>query len=153
MLNRGAEQLLGRAVGPLQFRLVVMPTVVTLVAIRAGLRDARGGQPAFLWGIISDRGRRRRRMLAAWKDVARMFIVALVLDTVYQIMVLPAFSVVQSLIVAVACAIVPYVVFRSSTTLLARGFSRKQAGTTGVSKEDATGEGQDRQEKPGQTDE
>jgi hypothetical protein len=43
-LTRGVEQLLGRASGPLQFRLVVMPTVVTLLAIRAGLRDARDGK-------------------------------------------------------------------------------------------------------------
>ena len=45
-------------------------------------------------------------------------------------MVLRAFYVVQALIVAVACAIVPYILFRGSTTLLARGLSRKQAGPT-----------------------
>ena len=49
MLSRGAAQLLGRAGGPLHFRLVMMPTVVTILAVRAGLRDAREGQPAFLW--------------------------------------------------------------------------------------------------------
>ena len=130
MLNRGIEQLFGRAIGPLNFRLVVMPTVVTLLAIRAGLRDAREGQPAFLWGIISDPSRRRQRMLAAWKDITRIFIVAIVLDTVYQLMVLRAFYVVQALIVAVACAIVPYVLFRGPTTRLARLLSGKQAGPT-----------------------
>ena len=128
MLNRSIEQLFGRASGPLQFRLVVMPTVVTLLAIRAGFRDAREGQPAFLWGIISDPNRRRQRMLAAWKDIARIFIVAIVLDTAYQVMVLRAFHVVQALIVAVACAIVPYVLFRGPTTRLARLLSGKQAG-------------------------
>jgi hypothetical protein len=46
MLNRHIEQLLGRAIGPLDFRLMVMPTVVTLLAIRAGLRDVHEGQPA-----------------------------------------------------------------------------------------------------------
>ena len=130
ILIRGVEQLLGRAIGPLQFRLVVMPTVVTLLAIRAGLRDAREGQPAFLWGIISDASRRRQRMLAAWKDITRIFIVAIVLDTVYQLMVLRAFYVVQALIVAVACAIVPYVLFRGPTARLARLLSGKQAEST-----------------------
>ena len=125
MLSRGVEQLLGRAIGPLQFRLFVMPTVVTILAIRAGLRDARAGEPAFLWGIISEPSRRRQRMLAAWKDVARIFIVAIVLDTVYQVMVLRAFYVVQALIVAVACAIVPYVLFRGPTARLARVLSGK----------------------------
>ena len=129
IMNRGVEQLLGRAIGPLQFRLIVMPTVVTLLAIRAGLRDAREGQPAFLWGIISEANRRRQRMLAAWKDIARIFIVAMVLDTAYQLMVLRTFYIVQALIVAVACAIVPYVLFRGPTARLARLLSGKQAGT------------------------
>jgi hypothetical protein len=104
--------------------------VVTLLAIRAGLRDAREGQPAFLWGIISDPGRRRQRMLAAWKDIGRIFIVAIVLDTAYQLMVLRAFYVVQALIVAVACAIVPYVLFRGPAARLARGLSGKWFGET-----------------------
>ena len=55
---------------------------------------------------------------------------AIVLDTAYQLMVLRAFFVVQALIVAVACAIVPYILFRGTTTLLVRGLSGKRAGPT-----------------------
>ena len=132
IISRGVEQLLGRASGPLQFRLVVMPTVVTLLAIRAGLRDARAGEPAFLWGIITNPAERRKRLLAGWKDITRIFIVAIVLDTVYQVMVLRAFYVVQALIVAVACAIVPYVLFRGSITIVARALAGKRHGTTSV---------------------
>ena len=138
ILNRGVEQLLGRANGPLQLRLVVMPTVVTILAIRAGLRDARTGEPAFLWGIISDPSRRRQRVRAAWRDVTRIFIVAIVLDTVYQVMVLRAFYVVQALIVAVACAIVPYVLFRGPAARLARVLSGKKARAANVSAGDTT---------------
>jgi hypothetical protein len=132
MISRGVEQLLARASGPLQFRLVVMPTVVTLLAIRAGLSDARTGEPAFLLGIICDSNRRRERILAAWKDITRIFIVALVLDTAYQVMALRAFYVMQALIVAVACAIVPYVLFRGPTTRLARTLSGKRCGESHV---------------------
>ena len=138
MISRGVEQLLGRASGPLHLRLVIMPTMVTLLAIRAGLRDARAGEPAFLWGIISDPSRRRQRARAAWKDITRIFIVALVLDTVYQVMVLRAFYVVQALIVAVACAIVPYVLFRGPAARLARVLSGRKARATNVSAGDTT---------------
>jgi len=138
MLSRGVEQLLGRASGPLHLRLVIMPTVVTTLAIRAGLRDARTGEPAFLWGIISDPSRRRQRIHAAWKDITRIFIVALVLDTVYQVTVLRAFYVVQALIVAVACAIVPYVLFRGPAARLARVLSGKKARAANVSAGDTT---------------
>ena len=122
----------------MHFRLVITPTVVTFLAIRAGLKDAREGQPAFLWGIIANPAERRRRLLSGWKDITRIFIVALVLDTAYQLIVLRAFYVVQALIVAVVCAIVPYVLFRGPTTRLARGLSRKQAGATNVSAANTT---------------
>ena len=36
-----ADQLIGRFSGPLNFRLVVMPTVVTLLALRADQRQQR----------------------------------------------------------------------------------------------------------------
>lgn len=130
IISRGVEQLLGRASGPLHFRLFVMPTVVTLLAIRAGLRDARTGEPAFLWAVIWDPSRRRQRILAARKDIARVFIMAIVLDTVYQIFVLREFHIVQALIVAVACAIVPYVLFRGPTARLARALSGKKTTPT-----------------------
>ncbi len=54
----------------------------------------------------------------------------MVLDTVYQITVLRAFYVVQALIVAVACAILPYLLFRGPTTRLARALARKRAEPT-----------------------
>jgi hypothetical protein len=138
ILNRGVEQLLGRASGPLHFRLFVMPTVVTILAVRAGLRDAREGQPSFMWGIITKPAERRKRLLAGWKDITRIVIIAIVLDTAYQLMVLRAFFVVQALIVAVACAILPYILFRGSSTLLARGLSGKRACATGVSASNTT---------------
>lgn len=146
ILSRGGEQLLGRASGPLQFRTVLMPTVVTLLAIRAGLRDAREGEPAFFWAVIARPAQRRRRLRAAWKDVARIFIVAMVLDTAYQLMVFRAFFVVQALIVAVVCAIVPYVLFRGPANRLARAFSGRRGGTTNNTSDDTVDSREDRPE-------
>ena len=129
-LSRGIEQLLGRAGGPLHLRLVILPTVVSLLAIRAGLRDARAGEPAFLWALLTRRTERRRLLLSAVKDVGRVFIGALVIDTIYQALVLRSFYPVQALIVAVACAIVPYALIRGPVTRLARRHGRRpgQAG-------------------------
>jgi hypothetical protein len=107
--------------------LVITPTVVTILAIRAGLKDAREGQPAFLWGILTNSAERGRRLLSGWKDISRIVMVGLVLDTVYQLIVLRAFYVVQALIVVVVCAIVPYVLFRGPITRLMRGLYKKQA--------------------------
>ena len=128
MLTRGFEQLLGRAGGPLHFRLLIMPIVVTILAVRAGLRDAREGRPAYLWAIFKKPTERQRLFRSGMKDVGKIFIVAVVLDTVYQLLVLRAFYFGQVLIVAVVCAIVPYVLIRDPITRLTRSLYQRQAG-------------------------
>lgn len=124
MISRGIEQLRGRAGGPLHFRLLVMPIVVTVLAVLAGLKDAREGRPAFLWALLTDPHSRRGLMSSAIKDIGRIFVVAVILDTTYQLMVLRAFYPVQLIIVVVMCAIVPYVLIRGPVTRLTRGLYR-----------------------------
>lgn len=125
MVWRGVEQLLGRAGGPLHLRLVMMPTMVTLLAIRAGLRDAREGRPAFLWTVLAHPAGRRQALRSAVRDIYRVFIMAVILDTIYQLAVLRAFYVVQLLIVAIGCAAVPYVLVRGPVARLVRLLHRK----------------------------
>jgi hypothetical protein len=117
MLFRRGEHLLGRVGGPLNFRLVVMPTVVTIVAIRAGLRDAREGRRPFLSNIFANPAEAFR---SAVKDIGRIFIVALVLDSAYQLMVLRWLYPGEALVVALTCAVLPYVLVRGPVTRLAR---------------------------------
>ena len=129
MVARGFEQLIGRLSGPLNFRLFVMPTVVTILAIRAGLKDAREGQPAFMWAIFTNPDQRRRLIRSGLSDVGKIFIVAVVLDSAYQLFVLREFHVLQVLFVAVACAIVPYVLIRGPVTRLTRGWYKSPSVT------------------------
>jgi hypothetical protein len=131
-LSHGAEQLLGRASGPLHLRLVIMPIVVTILAIRAGGRDAREERPVLMGELLTSPAGRRRLLRSGLMDIGRIFIVAIVLDTAYQLIALRAFYVVQALIVAVACAIVPYVLFRGLTTRLARALSERRYGESHV---------------------
>jgi hypothetical protein len=124
LFNRG-EHLFARAGGPLNFRLVVMPTVVTILAILADRRDAREGRPAVLGAFITDPVERRRLFRLALKDIGRVFIVAIVLDTAYQLWVFRWVYPAEVLVVAVACAVVPYVLVRGPITRLVRLLSRK----------------------------
>ncbi len=127
-LKHFVEQLVGRASGPLNFRLVVMPTVVTLLALRADWKDAKEGRPAFLGAFITDPVERRRLFRIGVKDVGRVFLMAIVLDTAYQIMVFRWVYPGQLLTVAVVCAVVPYVLVRGPITRLARMAYRKWFG-------------------------
>ena len=125
ILSRGMEQLLGRQHGPLHVRLFVMPVVVTVFAIRSGLRDAQEGNKPLLWAILSTPDRRADLLRSAVLDIGRIFIMAVVLDAVYQLAVLKAFYVVQALIIAFVCAILPYVIIRGPVTRIARLLTRK----------------------------
>ena len=110
MLSRGAEELLGRASGPLHFRLFIMPIVVTILAIRAHLRDVREGNPIYLGAFFLSPTERRRLLRSGLKDFGRVFIIACVLDTTYQLVVFRWLYPVQLLIMAVACAVTSAVV-------------------------------------------
>ena len=56
-----------------------------------------------------------------WKSVGKVFVLALVLDAVYQVMVLRFVYPGEALVVALLLAIVPYLVLRGLVTRLARG--------------------------------
>ena len=127
-LSRNVEQLLGRSSGPLNFRLVMMPIVVTVLAVRAHLRDVREGKPIFLGAFVTSPTERRRLFRSGLKDFGKVFVVACVLDTTYQIMVLRTFRPLQMLIVAVVCAIAPYFLIRGPVTRLVYYLQQRRRG-------------------------
>jgi hypothetical protein len=119
-LRRGWENLIGRSDGPMTFRLIMQPAMAVFLAIRAGLRDAREGQPPFLWTVFSHPGRRHELLRRAWSDVGNVFILALVLDSIYQVMVHSGIYPLELLLTATILAVVPYVIVRGPVTRLAR---------------------------------
>jgi len=132
-LSRTVEQLIARADGPLHFRLVVMPTVVTILAIRAHVRDVKEGNPIFFGAFVTSPTERRRLFRSGLKDFGRVFIIACVLDTVYQLMALRSFHPGQMLIVAVVCAIVPYFLVRGPILRLAHWLRLRLGGAADTS--------------------
>lgn len=119
-LRRGWENLLGRSDGLMYFRLIFQPAVAICFAIRAGLKDARNGQPPFLWAIFSDPHQRHELLRQGRKDVGTVFIVALILDATYQVIVHSGIYALELLITASMLAIVPYAMIRGLVTRLAR---------------------------------
>jgi hypothetical protein len=47
LLARTWEELIGRASEPMKLRLILQPIAATIIAIRAGVRDARGLRPLY----------------------------------------------------------------------------------------------------------
>jgi hypothetical protein len=131
-LARGWDNLVGRWGGPMSFRLLMQPAVAIFFAIRAGLRDARMGKPSILCDLLSDPMTRQERFRQVWKDVGTVFIVALVLDSIYQVIVQGGVFTLELLITAAVLALVPYVVSRGLITMIAKriGVGKQRAPTT-----------------------
>ena len=119
-LSRWWDMLISQEHGPLAFRFILQPTVAALLAIRAGIRDARAGRPAHGWAIITDRVHRRELLRESWHDVARLFAVAVVIDIIYQVIVFRWIYPGQALIVAAIVAFPSYLLLRGPANRLAR---------------------------------
>jgi hypothetical protein len=124
VLARIVENLLGRLHGPLTFRLILQPVMATIYATKDGMRDAREGKPPYFWALFTDPEHRRDMMKEGWKSVGKVFILAILIDAVYQFMVFRFLYPVEALIIAVILAIVPYLVMRGPINRLLRGLAR-----------------------------
>jgi len=105
---------------PVRFRLFLQPLMAALVAIREGLKDARTGRSPYFWTVLRDPRRRVRRLNEGLNGTARIILLALAMDTIYQIIVLQRFYPTEAVGIAVLLACVPYLVIRGLVTRLAR---------------------------------
>jgi len=117
-LARVFEQLAGRFEGPFAFRFVCQPLVAAILAIRAGLADARDHRAPYFWRVLSDPLERPQLIREGFKDVSRVFAVAVVLDIAYQLIKFGWVYPLQSVLVSGVLAIVPYVLIRGPVTRL-----------------------------------
>jgi hypothetical protein len=120
-----ATGLVARLTGPLKFRMFLQPAMAAFFAVRAALTDVRNGRPPYFWAFMLDADERRELALEAWKDIGRVFILALAMDGIYQYIELRWIYPIDAILVALALAVVPYVVLRGIVTRLVRRHIRK----------------------------
>ena len=126
LLTRVWEHLGGRVGGPLSLRLFIQPTVALILAIRAGLKDSRQERMPYFWNVLFSGAHRKELLQDGWKDIGKLFIMACVLDLIYQLIVARWIYPLETLIVALVLAILPYVIFRGLVGRLARRWTRRR---------------------------
>src|SRR5689334_13052971 len=112
LLSRVVENLANRVDGPLHFRLVLQPLIALTLAVLDGFKDARAGNPPYLWSLVAHRGGGRKQLQDGWKSIGKVFLLALVLDVLYQVIVLGFVYSGEALVVAFVLSIAPYAVIR-----------------------------------------
>ena len=117
---RIVENLVDRVSGPMKFRMLLQPIMAISFAVIAGLADARLGKPPYFWSLLTDPAHRADMLRDGWKSVGKVFMLAMVLDVVYQIIVSRFVYPGEVVIVALLLAIVPYLLVRGLVTRIAR---------------------------------
>lgn len=126
LLTRTWDMLIGREHGPLAFRLILQPIVGALLAIRAGVKDAKAGRPPHGWAIATDPVHRRELLRESWHDVARLFIAAVIIDMIYEVIVFQWIYPGQALIMALIVALPSYLLVRGPADRIAQLWLRSK---------------------------
>jgi len=112
--------LLARIEGPFSLRFIVQPLVALFFAFRDGVRDAREGRSRYFWALFTEPAHRRAMIESGWKSIGKVFIVAIVLDFIFQYTVFPDIRVIGALIAGVILALIPYLLLRGPINRLIR---------------------------------
>ena len=121
--QRFLHDLLERPSGPMKFRFILQPSMAVLAAARDGIKDARIGRTPHFWAIVFEPHERVARLREGLNATARIILLGLVMDVIYQLIVLRTFYPVEALIIALLLAFVPYLLIRGPITRIVRRWS------------------------------
>jgi len=120
VFSQAWQQIIARPAGPLAFRFYLQPAMAAFLAVRDGLRDARAGASPYFWALFTERGRRKELLRSGWKSIGKVTLLALALDIVYQVIVLPGLHPLEAVFIALVLAVLPYLLLRGAVTRIAR---------------------------------
>jgi len=122
-LGRLWQDILDRPGGPMTFRFILQPTMAVIAALRDGVHDARRGRRPYVWALIHGVRGPEGRGERLWEGIistARILILGVIMDIIYQWKVLDTFYPVQSAVIAILVAFVPYLLLRGPIARIAR---------------------------------
>jgi hypothetical protein len=126
--QRIVHNLFARLDGPLHFRLIVQPMMAIIFAVVDGIKDAKANKPPYFWALLSTPHYHKELLKEGWKSVGKIFVLAIVLDVVYQLKVHSTVYPGETLIVAFLLAIVPYLLLCGPVNRLASLRKKNMSG-------------------------
>jgi hypothetical protein len=118
------HDLVARPDASMRFRFILQPLMAAIVAIRHGVNDARTGRSPYFWTMLGNPRERAQRLNEGLNATARIILLGLVMDAIYQVIVLRRFYPAEAVIVALLFAFVPYVIIRGPVARIARRWHR-----------------------------
>ena len=118
--HRVWEQLIERPTGPMAFRFILQPVMAAIAALRDGIEDAKSRRSAYFWTLLTNPLERGGRLREGLISTARVILLGLCMDVIYQFIVLKTFYPGEAVIVAIALAFFPYLLLRGPIARIAR---------------------------------
>ena len=113
------QNLIARPGGPMTFRFILQPVIAAIAAFRDGVSDAKQGRSPYFWAILTKPSERAGRLGEGLISTARVILLGLCMDAIYQYIVLKTFYPGEAVIVAITLAFVPYLLLRGPFARLA----------------------------------
>jgi hypothetical protein len=120
------QNLFERPGGPMVFRFFLQPTMAAIAAWRDGVDDARTGRSPFFMGALADPAQRTVRLNEALVATARIILLGLVMDGIYQAIEFKAFHPAEAVIIALVLAFLPYLLLRGLIARAARRWFNRE---------------------------
>ena len=126
-VDRVWRNIVARPGGPMTFHFVLQPAMAAVAALRDGVNDARLGRAPYLSAIARGVEGRGARLWEGIVSTARILILGVVMDVIYQLSLLDAFYPAESALIAILLAFVPYAVLRGPIGRIARHWGIRPA--------------------------
>ena len=114
------HDLIERPDAPMRFRFVLQPLMAAIAAIHDGREDARVGRSPYIATVLRNPQERVGRLREGLNATARIILLGLVMDVIYQLLVLKTFYPNEALVIALLIAFLPYLIIRGLVLRIAR---------------------------------
>jgi hypothetical protein len=114
------HDVVGRLTGPMTFRLILQPVMACIFATLDGIKDAQLGRPPYFWTIFTHPEDRGHLLKEGATRVLRVLALGVVMDAIYQLMVIRWVYLGELLFVVLILAFVPYLLLRGPINRIAR---------------------------------
>jgi len=128
VLRQFWHDLIERPDGPMRFRFFLQPLMAAFAAIHDGREDARAGRSPYFMTVLRNPQERVGRLREGLNATARIILLGLVMDVIYQLIVLKTFYPNEALVIALLLAFVPYLIIRGLVLRIARSRIRGSRG-------------------------
>ena len=109
-----------RLAGPGRFRFIMQPAVAIILGVLSGLSDARAGRPPYLYGVVFHKSLRGELVRTGFETVVNLLLMGVLLDAVFQWIILGVSHPGAALVVGPVLIIFPYSLARAFSNRLVR---------------------------------